>query len=49
MMSSFHGLFSVGSITGPSCMAALLDAGASPLAAMLCVTAASPLYKTLFT
>jgi fucose permease len=39
MMSSFHGLFSVGSIAGPSCMAALLDAGASPLAATLCVTA----------
>jgi MFS family permease len=39
MMSGFHGLFSIGSIAGPACMAALLGAGASPLAATLCVTA----------
>jgi len=39
MMSGFHGLFSVGSIAGPACMAVLLGAGASPLAATLCVTA----------
>ncbi|MBV8421074.1 MAG: MFS transporter, partial [Hyphomicrobiales bacterium] len=39
MMSGFHGLFSVGGIAGPASMAALLGAGASPLAATLCVTA----------
>jgi predicted MFS family arabinose efflux permease len=39
MMSGFHGLFSVGSIAGPASMAALLGAGASPLAVTLCITA----------
>ena len=39
MMSGFHGLFSVGSIAGPAFMAALLGAGASPLATTLCVAA----------
>jgi predicted MFS family arabinose efflux permease len=39
MMSGFHGLFSIGSIAGPACMAALLGAGASPLATTLCVAA----------
>jgi predicted MFS family arabinose efflux permease len=35
MMSGFHGNFSLGGIVGPTCMAALLGAGASPLAASL--------------
>ncbi len=35
MMSGFHGLFSLGGIVGPACIAALLSAGASPLAASL--------------
>jgi hypothetical protein len=39
MMSGFHGLFSAGSIAGPAYIAALVGAGASPLAATLCVTA----------
>ena len=38
MMSGFHGLFSVGGIAGAGGMAALLSAGASPLAATLCVS-----------
>ena len=37
MMSGFHGLFSIGGIAGAACVAALLGAGASPLAATLCV------------
>ncbi len=37
MMSGFHGLFSAGGIAGAGGMAALLSAGASPLAATLCV------------
>jgi predicted MFS family arabinose efflux permease len=37
MMSGFHGLFSLGGIAGAACIAALLGAGASPLAATLCV------------
>ena len=37
MMSGFHGLFSLGGIAGAACVAALLGAGASPLAATLCV------------
>lgn len=40
MMSGFHGLFSLGGIVGAACMTALLAAGASPLAATLCVVAA---------
>jgi predicted MFS family arabinose efflux permease len=39
MMSGFHGLFSLGGIAGAGLMAALLGAGASPLAAALCVAA----------
>ncbi len=39
MMSGFHGLFSLGGIAGAGGMAALLSAGASPLAATLCVSA----------
>ncbi len=39
MMSGFHGLFSIGGIAGAACVAALLGAGASPLAATLCVVA----------
>ena len=35
MMSGFHGSFSLGGIIGPSCIAALLAAGASPLGASL--------------
>ena len=38
MMSGFHGLFSLGGIAGAGGMAALLSAGASPLAAVLCVS-----------
>ena len=38
MMSGFHGLFSLGGIAGAGGMAALLSAGASPLAAALCVS-----------
>lgn len=41
MMSGFHGLFSLGGIAGPAAVSALLGAGASPLLAALCVTAAS--------
>ena len=37
MMSGFHGLFSLGGIAGAAGVAGLLWAGASPLAAMLCV------------
>ncbi|HXT78642.1 MAG TPA: MFS transporter [Acetobacteraceae bacterium] len=37
MMSGFHGLFSLGGIAGAAGVAALLRAGASPLAAMLVV------------
>jgi predicted MFS family arabinose efflux permease len=37
MMSGFHGLFSIGGIAGAACVAALLGAGVSPLAATLCV------------
>ena len=37
MMSGFHGLFSVGGIVGAGGVSALLTAGASPLAAILCV------------
>ena len=39
MMSGFHGLFSVGGIAGAAGPTALLAAGASPLAATLCVIA----------
>ncbi len=39
MMSGFHGLFSIGGIAGAACVAALLGAGASPLAATLYVAA----------
>lgn len=39
MMSGFHGLFSLGGITGARGMAALLSSGASPLMATLCVSA----------
>jgi MFS family permease len=35
MMSGFHGSFSLGGIAGPTCIAALLGAGASPLSASL--------------
>ena len=38
MMSGFHGLFSLGGIGGAGGMAALLIAGASPLAASGCVS-----------
>lgn len=38
MMSGFHALFSVGGIAGAGGMAALLSAGASPLAAACCVS-----------
>lgn len=38
MMSGFHGLFSLGGIAGAGGMAALLSAGASPLAAAVCVS-----------
>ncbi len=38
MMSGFHGLFSLGGIAGAGGMAALLIAGASPLAASACVS-----------
>jgi predicted MFS family arabinose efflux permease len=38
MMSGFHGLFSLGGIAGAGGMAALLSAGAPPLAAALCVS-----------
>jgi predicted MFS family arabinose efflux permease len=37
MMSGFHGLFSVGGISGAACMTAALAAGASPVVATLCV------------
>ncbi len=40
MMSGFHGLFSLGGIVGAGGVSALLGAGASPLAAALCVVAA---------
>lgn len=39
MMSGFHGLFSLGGIVGAACMTALLGAGASPFAAIVCVVA----------
>ena len=39
MMSGFHGLFSLGGIAGAAGMTLLLGAGASPLAAVLCVIA----------
>jgi predicted MFS family arabinose efflux permease len=39
MMSGFHGLFSVGGIVGAGGVSALLSAGATPLAATLCVVA----------
>lgn len=39
MMSGFHGLFSLGGIVGAGGVTALLGAGASPLAATLCVVA----------
>ena len=39
MMSGFHGLFSVGGIAGAGAVSALLSAGASPLAATLCIVA----------
>jgi hypothetical protein len=39
MMSGFHSLFSVGGIIGAGGVSTLLSMGASPLAAMLCVTA----------
>jgi predicted MFS family arabinose efflux permease len=39
MMSGFHGLFSVGGITGAGGVSALLTIGASPLVATLCVVA----------
>ena len=39
MMSGFHGLFSVGGIVGAGGVSALLTVGASPMVAMLCVTA----------
>ncbi len=38
MMSGFHALFSIGGIAGAGGMAALLSAGASPLAAACCVS-----------
>ncbi len=38
MMSGFHGLFSLGGIAGAGGMALLLSAGASPSAAVLCVS-----------
>ncbi len=38
MMSGFHGLFSLGGIAGAGGMAALLGAGAPPLAATACVS-----------
>ena len=38
MMSGFHGLFSLGGIAGAGGMAALLSAGASPFAAVSCVS-----------
>ncbi len=38
MMSGFHGLYSLGGIAGAGGMAALLSAGASPLAATLCAS-----------
>ncbi len=37
MMSGFHGMFSLGGIAGPACVAAVLAAGGSPLAATVCV------------
>jgi len=40
MMSGFHGLFSLGGIVGAAGMTALLSAGASPLAATVCASAA---------
>ena len=39
MMSGSHGLFSVGGIVGAGGVSALLTVGASPMVAMLCVTA----------
>lgn len=39
MMSGFHGLFSLGGIVGAGGVSLLLSAGASPLAATLCVVA----------
>jgi predicted MFS family arabinose efflux permease len=39
MMSSFHGLYSLGGIAGSASVAALLGAGATPLAAILCLVA----------
>ncbi len=38
MMSGFHGLFSLGGVAGAGGMAALLSAGASPMAATSCVS-----------
>ena len=38
MMSGFHGMFSLGGIAGAGGMALLLSAGASPLAAAMCVS-----------
>jgi MFS family permease len=40
MMSGFHGLYSLGGIAGSASVAALLGAGATPLAAILCLVAA---------
>ena len=40
LMSGFHGLFSLGGVMGSAGVSALLWAGASPLAAALCVVAA---------
>jgi MFS family permease len=37
MMSGFHGMFSIGGIVGPACVAAVLAAGGSPLVATGCV------------
>jgi predicted MFS family arabinose efflux permease len=37
VMSGFHALFSVGGISGAACVSALLAAGASPAAAVLCI------------
>ena len=47
MMSGFHGLFSVGGISGAACMTAALAAGASPVVATLCVVGVIAVAMTL--
>lgn len=47
IMSGFHGLFSVGGISGAACMTAALAAGASPVVATLCVVGVIAVAMTL--